>query len=52
MGMMNIQADQFWKMSLTELYTAIDGFTEFHGSNDTKPLERSRLEELMELYPD
>ena len=52
MGIIGIQPDQFWNMSLKELMYAIDGFIEFNGNNKSKPLTKNELNELMELYPD
>ena len=53
MGMLQLSPTEFWNLSLHELYLAIDGFQEFHGSNQKDgPLTREELNELMELYPD
>jgi uncharacterized phage protein (TIGR02216 family) len=50
--MVGISPDQFWNMGLPELYAAIEGFYEFNGSHEEKPMDRNELKELMELYPD
>jgi len=52
--MVGISPSEFWSMSPVEIYSAIAGFQEFNGANDSSssPLERDRLSELMELYPD
>ena len=42
----------FWNLSPREMYLAIDGFQEFNGAEKEQPMDRSRLEELMELNPD
>ncbi len=51
--MIGIQPSEFWLMSPVEIYRAISGFQEFHGSSERNDaLTRSELEELMELHPD
>ena len=53
LGMLHIPPNQFWDMSLQELYHAIDGFQEFNGSKQkSHPMTKDELQELMELYPD
>jgi len=49
---MGIQPDRFWDMSPREIFLAIDGFKEFNGVEDSAPLTKNELEELMELHPD
>lgn len=52
-GMIGITPHEFWNLSLTEVYLAIQGFKEFNGSNeDNESMTKDRLQELMELYPD
>ena len=53
LGKMGIPPRDFWDMSLFELYSAINGFAEFHGgSKENAPMTRDELEDLMERYPD
>ena len=50
---MNMSPNDFWQSSPQEVYMSIDGFTEFNGTKeDKKHMDKSRLNELMELYPD
>ena len=42
----------FWNLSPNEMYLSIKGFSKFNGSEKEEPMNNSRLEELMELYPD
>ena len=51
-GMMGIQPDRFWDMSPREIFLAIDGFKEFNGVEESAPLTKNELEQLMELHPD
>jgi len=52
-GMMNMRPDDFWNISPREMYLALQGFNQFNGSNEKEtPMDSSRLEEMMELYPD
>lgn len=51
-GMVGIRPDDFWHMSLNEVYLAIDGFKEFNGVQDEGPLTTDELDKLMELNPD
>lgn len=50
--MIGMQPSEFWDTSLHEIEAAISGFLEFNGSNEPQPMDRARLNELMELYPD
>tara|TARA_R100000951_G_scaffold32405_1_gene27611 strand:+ start:2307 stop:2465 length:159 start_codon:yes stop_codon:yes gene_type:complete len=52
--MMGMSPNIFWNTSPQEIYLAIDGFSEFNGGKEKKeqPMDKSRLHELMELYPD
>lgn len=54
MGMIGMQPSEFWNSSVIEIHSAIDGFTEFNTSSKEKeePMTSSRLDEIMELYPD
>ena len=49
--MMHLSPKCFWSMSIREITMAINGFKEYNGNND-KPMEKSELEELKEMYPD
>jgi len=52
-GMLNITPEVFWDMSFAELNHAFLGYQEkISGGNKAGPLNRTRLNELMELYPD
>ena len=51
--MMGLSINEFRNSSPIEIYMAIDGFSEFNGSDQKeKPLDRNELDKLMELYPD
>ena len=52
--MMNMRPTDFWNLSPREMYLAISGFKTFHasGEDDKAPMDSTRLEEMMELYPD
>jgi hypothetical protein len=50
--MIGIQPNNFWQMSLPEIYLAIAGFKEFNGVQDKSPMTTDELETLMELHPD
>jgi uncharacterized phage protein (TIGR02216 family) len=51
--MMNMRPDDFWNISPREMYLALKGFKQFNGSTEEEaPMDSSRLEEMMELYPD
>lgn len=54
LGVLQYPAESFWSMSLPELYAAIDGVAEFNsgGEQQSEPMTRDELNELMELYPD
>jgi len=52
LGMIGWKPKDFWTSSLTEVYAAIKGFTEFNGGNQQKPMTSKELDNLMELYPD
>ena len=49
---MQIRPNDFWEMSLYEFLHAIDGFVEFHSSQENAPLSKAELHDLMERYPD
>ena len=52
LGVLQISPHEFWNMSFTEFYNALQGFKEFHCSKQNEPLTKSELDELMEMYPD
>ena len=50
---MGFSPNTFWESSHIEVIMAIDGFTEFNGSDQKEtPMTKDRMHELMELYPD
>ena len=51
-GMIGMQPTEFWNASFSEVYAAIEGFTEFNSSGKADPMTREELDELMELNPD
>jgi len=52
-GMIGMSCNNFWKSSPQEIYLAIEGFVEFNGSSQKEEkMTKSRLQEMMELYPD
>ena len=50
-GMMGMSLTEFWSSSIREINLAVEGFMEFNGGKK-EPMNRNRLEELMERYPD
>lgn len=52
LGKMQMSSTEFWNMSFPELYSAFDGFADFHSGGRPPPLSKGELGELMELYPD
>ena len=53
LGVLQLPPDAFWGMSLKELYSAIDGLSDYNsGGEQSGPMTRDELEELMERYPD
>ena len=43
----------FWDLSLIEVINTVQGFKEFNSTEtEEEPLDKNRLQELMELYPD
>lgn len=53
LGKMQMRPADFWDMSFTEFYAAVEGFAEFHSAGGTPPpLTRDELDDLMERYPD
>jgi len=52
-GMMGMQPSEFWQSSMVEIYNALDGFTEFNGTEDNnRPMDKNELDALMEMHPD
>lgn len=51
-GMIGWNPNDFWTSSLCEIYNAINGFIEFNGTKQEKPMTSNELDNLMELYPD
>jgi len=51
-GMMNMRPIDFWDLSPREMYLSIKGFKQFHAADHETPMDRSQLDNLMELYPD
>ena len=47
-----MQPSEFWDSSPIEIYIALEGFQEFNGAEDNRPMDKGELEELMEMYPD
>lgn len=52
LGKMQMRQEDFWSQSFQEWYSRIEGFAEFNGGGQPPPLDKSELENLMELYPD
>ncbi len=52
LGMMMMRPVDFWNLSPREMWEAIKGFQQFHGSKKETPMTNDELEDLMELYPD
>jgi len=51
--MMGMSPNNFWNLSPQEVYLSIDGFSEFNGGKEKEaPMDKAKLHELMELYPD
>jgi len=52
-GMIGMSPKDFWDLSLIEVINTIQGFKEFNSTEtEEEPLDKNRLQELMELYPD
>ena len=52
-GMMGMRPIDFWDLSPREMYLAVRGFKQFHATEEQEtPMDKSELENLMELYPD
>jgi len=51
-GMIGIQPDQFWNMSVNEIYIVIQGFKEYNNGKSSDPMDRDDLDKLMEMFPD
>jgi len=50
---MGMSPKEFWQCSPQEVYMALDGFSEFNSPSDKQsPMNKNRLQEMMELYPD
>ena len=52
LGMISIAPSEFWQMSVIEINEAIEGFREFHSTNEAQPMTKDELKDLMELHPD
>lgn len=52
LGKMQMRPDDFWNMSLEELFAAFDGFAEFHSDGKPPPMTKDKVQDLMERYPD
>ncbi len=52
LGTLQISPKEFWDMSFTEFYSAIQGFKSFHAVESQEPMTRSDLHNLMDMYPD
>ena len=52
MGVLGIPPSEFWNMGLPELYLAIDGYKEANTNEESQPLSKDELFDLMERYPD
>jgi hypothetical protein len=52
LGKMRMTPNEFWGCSFQEFIAACEGFSEFHSSGSTPPMQRDELQELMELHPD
>jgi len=51
--MMGMSPNNFWQSSPQEIYLALDGFAEFNGAKQNEePMNKTTLDEMMELYPD
>lgn len=54
LGMIGMRPKDFWDSSPREIYKAISGFVEFNtgSKEEDQPMDRDRLQEMMELHPD
>ena len=52
LGMIGWTPSVFWNSTLQEIYPAIEGFMEFNGGKQEKPMTKGELDDLMELYTD
>jgi len=51
-GHMNYSSDDFWSFSLREWQAAMKGYVQKNYGHQSSPMRGSRLQELMEQYPD
>ncbi|UOF81698.1 phage tail assembly chaperone protein [Caudoviricetes sp.] len=49
---MNYSSDAFWSFSLREWQAAMKGYVQKNYGHQSSPMRGSRLQELMEQYPD
>ena len=52
LGILRLEPQTFWNMSIYEFYSALEGFKEFNTDQSKKPLTQNQLRDLMERYPD
>jgi Phage tail assembly chaperone protein, TAC len=52
LGFMGIRPQDFWNYSLREWQATVEGFIENKYGKPQRPMNKSRLQELMERYPD
>lgn len=51
--MMGMRPDDYWNSSPKTIFLAMKGFQKFNGGEKSHvPMNKSRMEELMELSPD
>ena len=52
LGIIRISPNDFWNMSIYEFYSAVEGFKEFNTDQSKKPMNKAKLDDLLERFPD
>lgn len=52
LGRLRLPPDAFWRMTMRELDAASQGMAEHYGGAQPPPMDRERLLEMMQQYPD
>jgi len=51
-GHMRFSSDTFWAFSLREWQAALKGYIQKEYGDQVQPMNKSRLQQMMERYPD
>ena len=52
LGILRLEPQTFWNMSIYEFYSALEGFKEFNTDQSKRPMTRKEFQNLKERYPD